>query len=78
MLRAEITQLQDECNELQKYKAEAMREVMHLKSEARNSREDLDDEADDRDHMDRRLSELCAEVSFYIKIAKTCENLPFR
>lgn len=65
-LRAEITQLQEQCIELQESRAEAMRELMELKEryqdELNAAHNDLVVEALSKEGMDRRLSELWTEL----------------
>ncbi|KAK2579896.1 hypothetical protein KPH14_007576 [Odynerus spinipes] len=65
-LRAEVTQLQEQCIELQESRAEAMRELMELKEryqdELNAAHNDLVVETLSKEGMDRRLSELWTEL----------------
>lgn len=66
-LRAEIIQLRKQCDDLEDSKAKAMRELLELKdrfhTELGEAQSNLIDDASSRDSMNRRLSELRAEVS---------------
>lgn len=65
-LKAEVMQLRDQCDELQESRAEAMRELLELKDRFQvklsDAQADLIDEASSREGMNRRLSELRAEL----------------
>lgn len=65
-LRAEVTQLQEQCVELQESRAEAMRELLELKEryqdELSSAHNDLVVETLSKEGMDRRLSELWTEL----------------
>ncbi|XP_076622313.1 coiled-coil domain-containing protein 102A isoform X2 [Colletes latitarsis] len=65
-LKAEIIQLRKQCEELEENKAQAMRELLVLKDrfqiELSDVQADLIDEASSREGMNRRLSELRAEL----------------
>lgn len=65
-LRSEILQLRERCEELQDSRTEAMKELLEIKGrfqgELSAAQADLIDEATNREGMDRRLSELRAEV----------------
>ena len=66
-LRSEVTHLRERCEELQDSRAEAIKELLHLKErftgELNAAQADLIDEASNREGMDRRLSELRTEVN---------------
>lgn len=67
-LKAEIKQLREQCEELSESRADAMRELSELKERFQIELSDehiadLIDKAGNGDGMDRRLSELRAEVS---------------
>lgn len=63
-------QLRERCDELQKDRTEAMRELMELRerfqTELSAAQADLIDEASNREGMDQRLSELRTEVNTQI------------
>ncbi|XP_031826388.1 coiled-coil domain-containing protein 102A isoform X1 [Nomia melanderi] len=65
-LRAEIIQLRKQCDDLEESKAKAMRELLELKdrfhTELGEAQSNLIDDASSRDSMNRRLSELRAEL----------------
>lgn len=65
-MRAEVTQLQEQCVELQESRAEAMRELLELKEryqdELSSAHNDLVVETLSKEGMDRRLSELWTEL----------------
>ncbi|KAL2746769.1 coiled-coil domain-containing protein 102A isoform X1 [Vespula maculifrons] len=65
-LRSEVTQLQEQCVELQESRAEAMRELLELKEryqdELSTAHNDLVVETLSKEGMDRRLSELWTEL----------------
>ncbi|XP_054013141.1 coiled-coil domain-containing protein 102A [Hylaeus anthracinus] len=65
-LKAELIQLKKQCDELEENKAQAMRELLILKDrfqiELSDVQADLIDEASSREGMNRRLSELRAEL----------------
>lgn len=67
-LKAEIIELKKQCEELEESKAEAKRELLELKDrfqiEISDVQADIIDEASSREGMNRRLSELRAEVNF--------------
>lgn len=67
-LRSEVVQLRERCEELQDTRTEAIKELLELKGrfqgELSAAQADLIDEASNREGMDRRLSELRAEVTF--------------
>lgn len=70
-LKAEVTQLKKQCEELQEDKAQAIRELLELKDrfhiELSDVQANLIDEASGREGMNRRLSELRTEVRFINK-----------
>jgi len=73
-LKAEIKQLREQCEELSKNRADAMRELSELKERFQIELSDehiadLMDEASNEDGMDRRLNELRAEVSDLYKLS---------
>ncbi|XP_076248416.1 coiled-coil domain-containing protein 102A isoform X1 [Calliopsis andreniformis] len=65
-LKAEVIQLRKQCEELQENKAQAMKHLLELKDrfhiELSDAQADLIDEASSREGMNRRLSELRAEL----------------
>ncbi|XP_058793219.1 coiled-coil domain-containing protein 102A [Phymastichus coffea] len=65
-LRNEVVQLRERCEELQDSRTEAIKELLELKGrfqgELSAAQADLIDEASNREGMDRRLSELRAEL----------------
>ncbi|XP_015429976.1 PREDICTED: coiled-coil domain-containing protein 102A [Dufourea novaeangliae] len=65
-LKAEITQLRKQCDEIEESKAETMRELLELKDrfhiELSDVQANLIDDASSRDSMNHRLSELRAEL----------------
>ncbi|XP_076662873.1 coiled-coil domain-containing protein 102A isoform X1 [Andrena cerasifolii] len=65
-LKAEVTQLKKQCEELQEDKAQAIRELLELKDrfhiELSDVQANLIDEASGREGMNRRLSELRSEL----------------
>ncbi|XP_066592141.1 coiled-coil domain-containing protein 102A-like isoform X3 [Prorops nasuta] len=68
-MKAKIVQLQEQCEQVQASRAEAMKELLELlelkdrfRVELSAAQADLIDEASNREGMDRRLSELRAEL----------------
>lgn len=65
-MRNEIIRLRERCEELQESRTEALKELLEIKGrfqgELNAAQADLIDEATNREGMDRRLSELRAEV----------------
>lgn len=68
-LTGEIQEYRDKCDELKEAKQEAVRELLNLQDqhqeELRLIKSDLQDEANSREGMDRRINELRIEVCFY-------------
>lgn len=66
-LKAEIKQLREQCKELHESRSDAMRELLELKErfqvELGNAQADFMDDMTNGEGMNRRLSELRAEVS---------------
>ena len=72
-LKAEVRQIREQCEELSESKAEAMRELSELKERFQLELSDehiadLMDNTSNGEGMDRRLTELRTEVSYYMNI----------
>lgn len=65
-LNADIQELKEKCEELKEAKQEALRDILTLRDqhqeEVRLITSDLQEEANSREGMDRRINELRAEV----------------
>lgn len=73
-LTTELQEAKDKCDELREARQDAMREILLLQDEHQKelqlAKADLQDEANSREGMDKRLNDLRAEVNSLFVIFK--------
>lgn len=73
-LTSELQEAKDKCEELREARQEAVRELLSLQDqhqeELRLLRQDLQDETNSREGMDRRINDLRAEVEYINYVCK--------